>query len=389
MKVWTSHYTVPIKYWLDIIEDKVLTQANNVAQLPFAFKHLAIMPDAHLGFGTPIGTVFASEEAVVPNIVGKDEGCGVMGVKTSISNASNIPIETLKDLVKKIRATIPMGHGKWHKDYQMNDFILPGEWGPVVEREAENIDLQIGTLGSGNHFIELQKGFDDHLWVVIHSGSRNLGAKVADYYNRKAIKLNKKWHSSVRKEDELAFLPLDSCMGAAYLTEMKICVDFASANRRLMMNRVKNILSAVFGEVEYQEPIDTVHNYARMENHFGRNVMVHRKGAVSAREGEICIIPGTPGGRTYIVKGKGNKESFTSCSHGAGRAMSRTAAKVVLDLEEEREKLDKNDVIHSITTEKDLGEAQGAYKNIQKVMQDQKDLVSIVEINFPLAIIKG
>ena len=229
---------------------------------------------------------------------------------------------------------------------------------------------------------------------MIHSGSRNLGKQVADYYNKLAIALNEKWHSLVPKEWELAFLPIDSEEGQAYIREMNYCVDFALANRKLMMDRIIKI----FGEVlsngkEYSwgvEPmINIAHNYAKMENHYNKNVMVHRKGATLATTDTIGIIPGSQGTKSYIVRGKGNPESFNSCSHGAGRKMGRKQAEQTLNLEEEVKKLDDQHILHAIRGVKDLDEASGAYKDVKEVMENQKDLVDILVELSPLGVIKG
>jgi tRNA-splicing ligase RtcB len=233
---------------------------------------------------------------------------------------------------------------------------------------------------------------------MIHSGSRNLGLKVAEHYNKLAVELNEKWFSKVPKEWKLAFLPVDSEEGQSYIREMNYCVDFALANRQLMMDRImeifKNIIGSDFNNITSKEfnnvdIINIAHNYARLENHFGENVWVHRKGATLATENTIGIIPGSQGTKSYIVKGKGNKESFMSCSHGAGRKMSRTQAIEELDLEKEIKILDDLGVIHGIRNKKDLDEAPSSYKNIDEVMENQKDLVEILVELTPLAVIKG
>jgi tRNA-splicing ligase RtcB len=223
---------------------------------------------------------------------------------------------------------------------------------------------------------------------MLHSGSRNLGKKVCDYYNKIAKNLNEQWCSSIPKEWDLAFLPLDDEIGQAYMAEMQYCVDFALANRTLMMN---NILDIFASETAWgvSELINIAHNYARMEHHFGKNVMVHRKGATSARLNEYGIIPGSQGTASYIVNGKGNPDSFMSCSHGAGRAMGRKQAERTLDLITEQKKLDDQGIIHAIRGVHDLDEASGAYKDIDVVMAEQSDLVSIVAKLSPLAVIKG
>ena len=223
---------------------------------------------------------------------------------------------------------------------------------------------------------------------MIHSGSRNLGKKVADHYNKIAKDLNEQWFSSVPKEWDLAFLPLDTEEGKSYMDEMQYCVDFAFANRKLMMDNIckifKDETGCVFGEM-----INIAHNYAKMENHFGKNVLVHRKGATSAKLGELGIIPGSQGTASYIVRGKGNVDSFMSCSHGAGRAMGRKDAQRKLNLEDEISKLDKQGIIHGIRNVSDLDEASGAYKDIECVISSQLDLIEPLVKLIPHAVIKG
>jgi len=234
---------------------------------------------------------------------------------------------------------------------------------------------------------------------MIHSGSRNLGKQVADHYNKIAKLNNEKWFSSIPKEDDLAFLPADSLMGENYIREMNYCVEFALANRKLMMGRIQNIFADQFDYLDanddrmpgigFDEIINIAHNYASQENHFGQNVWVHRKGATLAREGTIGIIPGSQGTKSYIVEGLGNKDSFESCSHGAGRKMGRKMAERTLNLEDEQKKLDDQGIIHSVRGVGDLDEATGAYKDIAEVMENQKDLVKIVVELSPLGCIKG
>lgn len=391
---------LPIKIWTEDIEDGALEQAKNLANLPFAFKHIAIMPDTHQGFGMPIGGVLATKDVIVPNAVGVDIGCGMCAVKTSLTE---IDTETLKKIMGEIRKVIPLGFNK--HDNGQDECLIPYrllsemiEKYPVVSKEYNNALKSLGTLGGGNHFIEIQKGGDDHIWIMIHSGSRNLGLKVAEHYNKLAVELNEKWFSKVPKEWKLAFLPVDSEEGQSYIREMNYCVDFALANRQLMMDRImeifKNIIGSDFNNITSKEfnnvdIINIAHNYARLENHFGENVWVHRKGATLATKDTIGIIPGSQGTKSYIVKGKGNPESFMSCSHGAGRKMGRNEAIKNLNLEEEIKKLDDVGIIHAIRGVKDLDEAPGSYKDIDIVMENQKDLVEILVELTPLAVIKG
>ncbi len=379
----------PIKLWLDDIESGAFEQARNLANLPFVFQHIAVMPDAHQGYGMPIGGVMATEEMVVPNAVGVDIGCGMCAVRTSLTTVST---EQLKQVLAEIRRTVPLGfsHQKKKVDPRFMpkaDVALDGL--PVIAREYQAALTQLGTLGGGNHFIEIQKGDDGRIWLMVHSGSRNLGFKVANYYNRLAMDLNRQWGSSIPKGWQLAYLPTTSVAGQAYLQEMRYCVDFAFANRKMMMERIKDALLAVAPPVFFEPMINIAHNYAAMEVHFDRHVLVHRKGATSARAGEIGIIPGSQGSPSYIVRGLGNPESFASCAHGAGRKMGRKQAQRQLNLEQEKKRLDDQGIIHAVRSSGDLDEAPGAYKDIEEVIDNQLDLVEVVVTLRPLAVVKG
>ncbi|MGV8094658.1 MAG: RtcB family protein [Mangrovibacterium sp.] len=380
---------VPIKLWVTDLEENALAQARNLANLPFVFKHVALMPDCHSGYGMPIGGVIATKGVIIPNAVGVDIGCGMCALKTSLTE---LDTTMMKKIMSGIRELIPLGFDH-HKEAQDERLMPSLEKVPdhgIVRRQYVAAQKQIGTLGGGNHFIEIQKGSDDHIWVMIHSGSRNIGLKVAEHYNKLAVKLNERWYSSVNKKQDLAFLPIETQEAKEYFAEMQYCVDFALANRLLMMDRIKSVFSAIVGESFSERGfINIAHNYARWESHFGTNVIVHRKGATSAREGEIGIIPGSQGTKSYIVRGKGNTESFQSCSHGAGRILGRKQAQRELNLEEEIEKLNYAGIVHSIRHISDLDEAPGAYKDISIVMENQIDLVDIAVELSPLAVIKG
>jgi tRNA-splicing ligase RtcB (3'-phosphate/5'-hydroxy nucleic acid ligase) len=377
---------IPIKLWLDDIEEGAMQQARDIANLPFAARHVAIMPDAHQGFGMPIGGVLATRGVVVPNAVGVDIGCGMCSIKTSISTP---PSSALGKIAEDIKRSIPVGF-KHHRKPRPAGLLPPLENPlPVTEREYEKAAFQVGTLGGGNHFIELQKDPEGYLRVMVHSGSRNLGKQVADHYYREAVRINEK---ELRKKEipgQLAGLLLDSDQGRLYIREMHYCVDFALANRKHMMDVVCEIIDSHFPGVTFSGFINIAHNYASREKHFGEQLMIHRKGATSAKKGEWGIIPGSQGSSSYIVKGKGNPESFSSCSHGAGRKMGRKQAQRTLDLIEEKGRLDKQGIIHSVISKKDLDEASGAYKDISMVMKLQEDLVEIVTELQPLAVIKG
>ncbi len=306
MKIIKTEH-VPIKMWLDDIEDGALGQAKNLASLPFVYRHVALMPDAHQGFGMPIGGVFGAENVIIPNAVGVDIGCGMCAVKTPVPE---VETNILKKIMGHVRQAVPVGfnHHKTPQDHGRMPEISGSM--PVVEREYKSALKQIGTLGGGNHFIEVQEGGNGHIWIMIHSGSRNIGKQVADHYNRLAGSLNEKFKHKIPKQYQLYYLPLDTEEGQQYLREMKFCVDFALANRRLMMHRVIEIFGNETGAGAFGEMINIAHNYAVIENHYGKDLVVHRKGATSAKEGETGIIPGSQGTSSYIVKGKGNKESL-------------------------------------------------------------------------------
>ncbi len=385
-----SEEKIPIKLWASQIEDGALVQARNLANFPFAVKHIAVMPDVHQGYGMPIGGVMATKDVVIPNAVGVDIGCGMCAVRTSLTE---IDTDTLKKILGEIRQVIPVGFKK-HETAQHIKNMPDGVTADmvIVTREYQNTTRSLGTLGGGNHFIEIQEGSDGYIWIMIHSGSRNLGFKVANHYNKLAVKLNERWKSSVPKSWELAFLPIKSEEGQAYLNEMQYCVDFALANRKLMMQRAVKIFMRETNptkNIRLSEMINIAHNYAALENHFGMNLWVHRKGATKATKGLTGIIPGSQGTSSYIVEGLGNRESFMSCSHGAGRTMSRTQARKELNLEEEISKLEDKGILHSIRGQRDLDEASGAYKDIDRVMEEQRDLAKIKVTLDPLAVIKG
>lgn len=314
--------------------------------------------------------------------------CGMCAVKTN-RKSSEFMKETYKEIMGKIRQQIPVGINH-HKTEQNVELEIPSSYtNKVVLSQIESIKKQVGTLGGGNHFIELQKDSkNDDLWIMIHSGSRNLGKQVADYYNKLAVEKNEKYFSSIPKEWKLAFLRLDESDGMEYMSEMLYCVKFALINRFTMMNRILEIMNS-FSCEKAGEIINIAHNYAEYEEHFGEVVVIHRKGATLADTNTIGIIPGSQGTKSYIVRGLGNRDSFNSCSHGAGRKMSRTKAQNDLNLDDEIKKLDDKGIIHGIRNKKDLDEASSAYKDIDIVMENQKDLVEILVELQPLAVIKG
>lgn len=373
--------------WCNNTEEGALKQAENISKHPWLVGNVCLMPDTHEGYGMPIGGVAALDNAICPNMVGVDIGCGMLAVKTNIQEIS---IENLKTILGKIRETIPLGFDH-HKQPQKHDIFDLPDWEETIICRQEYISAQkqIGTLGGGNHFIEIQKGDDSFIWFMIHSGSRNLGYKVAKYYNQIANELCLKWKQDKIVKDQIASLPIGNKETADYIKEMNLCLKFSNANRDLMAKFIKEIILDICPNIIFEKPINIQHNYATLENHYGKNVWVHRKGATLARKDTIGIIPGSQGTSSYIVKGLGNEASMCSCSHGAGRKMSRTKAKEVLDLQEEQRKLDEKGILHAIRGKNDLEEASSAYKDIDVVMEEQKDLVEILVKLQPLAVVKG
>ena len=380
-----------VKMWLTDIEESALEQVANLASLPFVYHHIALMPDCHAGMGMPIGGVLPTKDVVIPNAVGVDIGCGMRAVKTNVL-AEMIEEDFLRKIIMRgIRKRIPLGMDH-HKEPQDEKFLPEGfdvDKMEVVKRQYVSIHRQVGTLGGGNHFIELQRDGEGWLWIMIHSGSRNLGARVGEHYNNIARELNEKWHSVVKPELRLSFLPRGVKEFEMYWKEMRFCIDFALCNRKLMMERIEEVIKDAIPEIEFEPMINIAHNYAAWEHHFGQDVIVHRKGATLAREGVIGIIPGSQGTASYIVEGLGNPESFCSCSHGAGRTMSRTAAIRDLDMKEEVDRLDALGIIHAIRNQDDMQEASGAYKDIETVIANETDLVKVKTRLLPVAVIKG
>ncbi len=373
--------------WCSEPEENAIQQALNIAKHPYLIGNVCLMPDTHSGYGMPIGGVVALEDAVCPNMVGVDIGCGMLAVKTSLTD---IDTEKLKQILSLIRNTVPVGFNHHTQDQESPVFEL-AEWQKlnICSKQYHAAKRQIGTLGGGNHFIEIQKGDDNHIWFMIHSGSRNLGKQVAEYYNEKAEKLCKMWKHDEIVKNELAFLPKGTPEFHEYLAEMRLCLQFSNANRDLMAQRIEDAFKTVMPDVTFDDRINIQHNYVVMESHFGKNVWVHRKGATLARKGTQGIIPGSQGTCSYIVQGKGNPESLCSCSHGAGRKMSRKQAREELSVEKEQELMNQQGILHAIRGVDDLDEAPSAYKDIDIVMLEQEDLVDIVVKLQPLAVIKA
>lgn len=385
MKQEITTERIPIKLWLDDADEGTLEQARDLANLSIAFSHIAIMPDAHLGYGMPIGGILAAKDAIVPNAVGVDIGCGMCSLRT---NLGDINRDDLKKVMGNIREAVPVGFNH-HKERQNEGWMPPVEEVlPIVFQEYESGRRQVGTLGGGNHFIEIQHGSDGYIWIMVHSGSRNMGFTVANHYHKKAVEETKKRKDEYVPKD-LSYFLRGTEEYESYYNEMNYCIEFALNNRKLMMERIKEAFTDVIPGVEFSNFINKPHNFAAMETHFGEEVMVHRKGATRAEKGEWGMIPGSQGTSSFLVKGKGNPLSFNSCSHGAGRIMSRTQARKTLDLDTEKAQLEELGVIHALRHKKDLDEAPGSYKDIEEVMALQEDLVDIEVVLTPLAVIKS
>lgn len=392
-----SKARVPIKIWAPLaeVESSAIDQLVNTANLPCVFKHVAAMPDVHLGKGATVGSVVATQGAVIPAAVGVDIGCGMMAVKTPFT-ASQLP-DSLKELRSEIEWGIPVGFNEhksmlreseqWWIDVGIPGFArLPGE----VQDRATKAQRQMGTLGGGNHFIELCLDTEQHVWVMLHSGSRNIGKEIAEVYIDKAKDMMKRYFISL-PDPSLAYLIENSQEFQDYWRDLQWAQAYAFKNRVVMMHQVMKALAKVMLG-NWQAPIERLmevnchHNYAEREHHYGSNVIITRKGAVRAREGDLGIIPGSMGTRSYIVKGLGNAESYHSCSHGAGRKMSRGQAK--------RSFTETDLLVQTAGVEcrKDTGvldEIPGAYKDIDQVMENQKDLVEVVATLKQVLCVKG
>ena len=392
-------FKVPVKSWCKDIEPGAMNQAADLARHPVVFRHVALMPDCHQGYGMPIGGVIACANAVIPNAVGVDIGCGMGAVRTSLEVADTTR-EKLRAVVEKVKETVPCGEGKAHKKAKNIDGF-DEVIGAYNDRKwfSEHVrDLacrNLGTLGGGNHFIEIQAGDDNHVWLMIHSGSRHLGNVIARYYNGRAVELNHKWHARIPNKD-LAFLPVDTQEGQDYIRDMNFALDYAKENRRRIMERFIAAFQSVYAEAEFGDHVNIHHNYAELESHFGKEVWVHRKGATSAKPDETGIIPGSMGTSSYIVKGLGNIESFMSCSHGAGRVMGRMQATRTLSPEECDKAMEGivydrwNKVKRGKTKGMyDLSEAPQAYKDIDAVIEAELDLIEPIVKLRPLGVVKG
>jgi len=398
-----------IKSWTKGVnfESQARDQLKNIASLPFVHKHVAAMPDVHLGIGATVGSVVATKGAIIPAAVGVDIGCGMNAVRLSLT-ASDLP-DTLANIRNEIEKMVPVGHdyhtrsrmgNNWHNktDKLLNkawDAAEPGYRTMVAKHPAiakmgkeleDRVYRQTGSLGGGNHFIELCLDENDDVWIMLHSGSRNPGNCIGRYFIEKAKKEMER-HFIHLPDRDLAYLVEGSTLHDDYVEAVGWAQDFALRNREVMMQLVIMALERTLPPfIITQEAINCHHNYVARENHFGANVHVTRKGAVRARVGDYGIIPGSMGARSYIVRGLGNADSFHSCSHGAGRVHSRSAAKKLFTAE------DHAKATEGIECRKDAGvidETPMAYKDIDQVMDAQKDLVEIVHQLHQVVCVKG
>jgi tRNA-splicing ligase RtcB (3'-phosphate/5'-hydroxy nucleic acid ligase) len=387
-------------------EEAAIEQLKRTASMPFVFKHLAAMPDCHLGVGATIGTVLPTLNACIPSAVGVDIGCGMIAQRFTFTRAE-LEAVGLAKVRAAIEKAVPCGRTNnggpgdrgawgtvpndvqsvWDRDF-CNEYELMCAKHPGAR--ARNTVTQLGTLGTGNHFIELSEDESGHVWLVLHSGSRGLGNKIGTYFTDVAKDLCKKWFITLPDPD-LAYLPIDTQEFKDYKEAVTLAQRFAWDNRLLMVDNIQHVLSDVMHEVQGLQwgPIEEVHchhNYISWERHFGENIMVTRKGAVRVQKGERGIIPGSMGARTYIVEGLGNRESFCTCSHGAGRAMGRRQAERTFTVAEHAAATAGIECDKSADT---LDETPKAYKDIEAVMAAQSDIVTPLYILKQFLNVKG
>ncbi|HEU0307064.1 MAG TPA: RtcB family protein [Lysobacter sp.] len=392
--------TTPIKGWVHgvPVEDKARQQLRNIATLPFVGPWVAVMPDVHLGIGATVGSVVPTKGAIIPAAVGVDIGCGMAAVRTTLT-ANDLP-DDLALLRNSIERSIPVGNGPGGDHRRIPDSVetklaqsdLMARLAAIRDKHPkirpDKVDRQIGTLGGGNHFIEICLDEADRVWVMLHSGSRGTGNMVGTYFIELARRqLEKRVLGFHLPDRDLAFFLEGEPLFGEYVEAVSWAQDYARANREAMMARVLHEMRHRLPKFQLdREAVNCHHNYVQREDHFGESLLVTRKGAVSAREGELGIIPGSMGACSYIVRGKGNADSFHSCSHGAGRVMSRTAARAQITLKQHRE------ATAHVECRKDAGvidESPAAYKDIDAVMAAQADLVEVVHTLRQVVCIKG
>ncbi len=407
--IYNEKTKFPVKTWLsgiDRLEESCLEQAYNLANLPFIHKWVCLMPDTHTGKGMPIGGVIAAKDVIIPNAVGVDIGCGMVFTATDIKVDAirDIMVGTstiIQSMIGGIMRAVPVGFESYKQKQEsavLDTALQNMDKYDAVPELTHLIDegyFQVGTLGGGNHFIELQEDGDGYLCIMIHSGSRHLGKEICDFFHNKARALNRKWYSEVPDEARLAFLPVDTDEGKQYLNWMQLAMDYAFENRERMLEKTcavvrEHIEKYADLSMEFTDKINCHHNYAALENHYGENVWVHRKGATRARKGERAVIPGAMGSYSYVVEGLGNEESFCTSSHGAGRAYSRSGAMQAFSTEQVIVDLKEQGVVLGKRKKNDIAEeCRFAYKDIDEVMAQQTDIVTPVRKLKTVGVVKG
>lgn len=382
---------VPILSWATELDDAALRQATNLSDLSIAIDHVALMPDAHAGYGMPIGGVLFADAAVVPYAIGVDIGCGVALVETDLT-VDDLPPRLLHRLLVAIDAGVPTGFEKRASPVSRDvaESAIGGERPPsVAQAWLDRARWQLGTLGGGNHFLELQRDSAGRVFVMLHSGSRNLGKTICDEYHKRALAFDRA--SDIRLPHvELAYLPSGTDDFAGYWSAMEYALRFAAANRSWMLDVVEDAFAANTRIGRFERVVDVHHNYAVWERHLGQDGIVHRKGAVRARAGEIVLIPGSMGTASYVGEGLGNADSFETCQHGAGRTMSRHAARRAMTSDEVyREMADMGVVLRSSEPKGVAEEAAFAYKDIESVMAASASLVRPTKRLTPIGVVKG
>ena len=392
----------PVKLWTRgvPVEDEAREQLARTARLPFIFHHVAAMPDVHLGKGSTVGSVIPTKKAVIPAAVGVDIGCGMMAAKTTLT-ATDLP-DHLGKVRSAIERAVPHGRSPGKRDRGAWGETPPDEvdaaWAALAPRFAHLVErhpvlartnnrMHLGTLGGGNHFIEICLDESGAVWVMLHSGSRGVGNAIGSHFIELAKEDMRTWMVNLPDQD-LAYLPEGTRHFDEYVEAVEWAQEYARANREVMMQAVIRALRKVIDKPfdARVEAVNCHHNYVARERHFGEDILVTRKGAVSVREGELGIIPGSMGARSFIVRGRGNEESFHSCSHGAGRKMSRTEARRRFTLADHRA---ATAGVECRKDEQVIDETPAAYKDIDAVMAAQRDLVEVVHTLKQLVCVKG
>jgi tRNA-splicing ligase RtcB (3'-phosphate/5'-hydroxy nucleic acid ligase) len=380
-------WRVPIRTWLPVgeIDAPTMEQLENATRHPDATAPIAVMPDAHVGFGIPIGTVLATAGAVIPNAVGVDIGCGMCAVNTGVRyDGDRMDRRFWSAWAGQVSRDVPTGFASHKRSQPLGDLDRRLRAGHLQSLVRDRAAVQLGTLGGGNHFLEAQRDEDGSIWLMVHSGSRHTGLQIARHYNTLANERSSRRGAHVPKD--LAALPLDDRAGQDYLHDMEWATAYALENRMRMMRRMVEALEHATGTAIESRLINIHHNFANAETHFGREMIVHRKGATSAFAGQAGIIPGSMGTSSYIVEGLGNKLSLMSCSHGAGRQMGRRAAKKAITEQEFAASLAGT---HSRAARGYIDEAPGVYKDIDEVIERQRDLVRVLHVLRPIITVKG